>query len=287
MFINEYNYLTPTKDCGDHLEVEDLSREDGISKQYIERFPAIKLTRPTAVLYSAGVTVHQSDGKNCNNVKSRYHGSVPYFDGSMMIKELSAYAMHQWIGSMKNNEEVVYASINGNSCASSMHSLYEAERLLNEGVCEEVIVITEEKTSFNTIRIFKEHGIKVTVADGAAVVRISMDPIGHEVTDTKWSYEYNRNPFGTSQEGYYNVATACDTVKPHGTNTDSNNVAEELLVSSKDAIYYKKDIGHTQGASALLELCMAIDDDNAKGKVLCVASGVGGFYGSCLLHKTS
>jgi len=35
----------------------------------------------------------------------------------------------------------------------------------------------------------------------------------------------------------------------------------------------------------LIELCMVLEDDNLQGDVLCVASGLGGFYGSCLVRK--
>ena len=42
-----------------------------------------------------------------------------------------------------------------------------------------------------------------------------------------------------------------------------------------------------QGASALVEICMLLDDENVSSDepILCVASGMGGFYGSCVLYK--
>lgn len=286
MYIQDYKYFIADVDCGDHLEVDGIVRDEHVTEQYIERVGKIVLTKPTAVLYSAGVTVHQSEGKNATNVKSRYYGSVPQQEGSRMIKELSSYSLHKWIGMMENNHLVEYASVNGNSCASSMYSIYEAERLLRDGEVDEVIVITEEKTSFNTIRIFKEHGIPIVVSDGFAMVRFGNEPTKYEVVDTKWKYEYNRNPFATTVAGYEKVDNkSAGVVKPHGTYTGINDEAEKELVKDREAVYYKPTIGHSQGASALIELCMAIDDEKIKDEVLCVASGLGNHYGSCVLRK--
>ena len=285
MYIDSYEYRTATIDCLDHLEIEGIDRESYAVGQFIELMPDITLSRNTAVLYAAGVGISQSESRTPANVKDRYRGTVDYNSSSMLIKEISAYNLHKWIGSMENNEYVVYANVNSNTCASSMHSIYEADRLLSSGACDEVIIIAEERTSFNTIRIFKEHGIPITVADGIAVIRLSNDKSNLEITDTKWGYEYNRNPFGTTDSGYAKVDSDCNTVKVHGTYTANNNIAESTIYAGRDVIYYKSDIGHTQGVSALIELCMAIDDDNIKDKVLCVASGLGGFYGSCILNK--
>jgi len=286
MFIKQYDYITANVDAVDHLEIEGINREDFTTSQFMKKFPTITLTKPTAVLYAGGFGIHQSESRDLTSTNPRYVGTVSYNKSSRVIKESTAYSMHQWIGNMKNNELVVYANINSNTCASSMHSIYEAQKLLDEGVCEEVIVIAEERTSFNTIRIFKEHGIDVMPSDGIAIVRFSKDKSSLEVTDTKWAYSYNRNPFHTSIDGYALVDSECGTVKPHGTNTVSNNAAEASIISGREVVYYKKDVGHSQGVSALLELCMAIDDDSIKDDVLCVASGLGNFYGSCILHKT-
>lgn len=60
-----------------------------------------------------------------------------------------------------------------------------------------------------------------------------------------------------------------DIIKSHGTGTASNNVAEktaiEEMFSHRDIVItsYKQRIGHTMGASGLLESCLLIDDINA------------------------
>ena len=284
MYIIDYFYKKPTVDKGDHLEIEGINREDYATSQYKEMVNPIVLTKPTAVLYAGGVGISQSESRDVTKVADRYAGTVPYQESKMLIKEISAFNMHRWIGDMANNENVVYANVNHNSCSSSMYCVYEAERLLNSGEVDEVIVIAEERTSFNTIRIFKEHFIPLIVSDALAVVRFGREGT-IEVTDSKWKYQWNRNPFGTTKSGYAMVDSEADTVKPHGTGTNNNNEAEEDLVAGRSSVYYKPEIGHSQGASALLEICMTIDDSNISGDVLCVASGLGGFYGSCVLHK--
>lgn len=284
MYVRDYSYRVATKNCEDHIEIEGINREDYATQQYLDIAKEIVLDRPTAVLYAGGVGIAQSESRDVTQVNDRYRGSVDYQRSTMLIKEISAYSLHKWIGSMVNNEYVEYANVNHNTCASSMYSLYEAERLLKLGEVEEVIIIAEERTSFNTIRIFKEHGIPLIVSDGFAVVRLWKEE-GIEIKDTKWRYEWNRNPFGTTVSGYEKVNTDCDTVKPHGTGTDNNNAAESEIIKDREVVHYKNDIGHAQGASALLEVCMLLDDDNVSGDILCVASGLGGFYGSCVLCK--
>lgn len=283
MYINEYYYKIATKDCGDHLEIEGLGRSSFATNQLIELIPQIELTRPTAVLYCAGAVVSQSESRDPSTTSSRYVGTVPYQESTLVIKELSSYSIHQWIGSMKGTEYIKHASIVANTCASSMYGLYEAQRLLDAGIIEDVIIIAEERTSFNTIRIFKENRIPVQVSDGLAVLRLSNRSIGPQITDCKWAYEYNRNPFGVTASGYALVDTVSDIVKVHGSGTSNNSSAEEVFADRR-IVEYKSKIGHSQGASAAVELCMVLDDVHT-GQILCVASGLGGWYGSCILHK--
>ena len=284
MRIRDYYYIKPTIDKGDHYEIDGVSRDDYATSQFIELSKEIILDKKTAVLYSSGAGLSQSETRDSTKINERYIGSVPYYTSSTLIKELSAYSIHKWIGSMTNNEFVVHASVNANTCASSMYSLWEAERLLQDGTVDEVIIIAEERTSFNTIRIFKEHAIPLVVGDALAIVRLMRDGDGAEIVDTKWAYSYNRNPFCTTQYGYSLIDDDTDVVKLHGTGTDNNTEAEKVF-ENRPTVCYKPDIGHTQGASALLELCMMLDDERYCGRILCVASGLGNWYGSCVLIK--
>lgn len=285
MFILDYNYVKPTIDKGDYIAAKGVDRASHISECYLPNIPAISLTQRTAVLYSAGFTIHQAETRKLPADNYCFAGSIPAQDYSMIIKESSLHAMHKWIGSMLHNELVVHANINSNTCASSMYALWEAEQLLTSGKVDEVIIIAEERTSYNTLRIFNEHRIPLVCGDGFAIIRLTNKKSDLEVKDTKWEYSYQTNPFKTTKEGYALIDTPSDNINPHGTHTATNDIAEAPLLLNRNVIEYKPTIGHTQGVSGLLELCMTIDEPSITGSTLCVASGLGGFYGSCILHK--
>ena len=284
MVISNYFYETSKTEKKDHLEF--INNRTGYAtaqflKHFKQQFADIKLEGRTAFILAAGVTSSQSE----NRVYSgEYKNTLDYGKSSLVIKETTAYSLHKYIGAIKDSVTVTYANINSNSCASSMHSIYEAQTLFETRDIDHVIVVTEERTATNTIRIFDEHQIDVVPSDGFACVVLSKDGGGTPITDAKWEYFYNSNPFYVDSEGYSRVNTPADHVKGHGTGTTQNTEAESVL---SDTVHeYKSKIGHTQGASALIELCMVLEDDALDGKVLCTASGLGGFYGSCIVHKS-
>jgi 3-oxoacyl-(acyl-carrier-protein) synthase len=106
-------------------------------------------------------------------------------------------------------------------------------------------------------------------------------------------------------------------VKTHGTGTTSNNVSEKAALYSLfntpfQATSYKQHIGHTMGASGLLETCMMIDDlkkglirgianrtnhdefflsqDNTcarkEQKILSLAAGMGNIYAAAIFDTS-
>jgi hypothetical protein len=284
MYIKEYYYGKPTVKEVDYNAIPSISRDGFATSEFMKLVPKIALTRPTAVLYAGGAVSQSSENRVPSKNSTKFSGSINPPQTKMQIMELAAYALHKWVGSMINNHYVVYANVNGNTCASSMHSIYEAFNLIKDGVVEEVIIIAEERINSATLRTFNENNINISLSDGFAFMRLSKEGEGYKIIDSKWSYLYNRNPFGVSEEGYNRVYFGnTDTVKVHGTGTSINDTAESFI--DKPIINYKKDLGHTLGASALVELCMLLDDNNVKGSVECLASGLGGFYGSCVLIK--
>jgi hypothetical protein len=267
-----------------YLVNPEVDVEGYMTAQYIsmleDYIASLKLTgKKCAVLYAGGVLLAASEGRNTR--KSGVKLRRKQLKSTLAIKEVSAYSMHKYIGMIEGNENVCYANINGNTCASSMYSLYEAEQLLKADF-DEVVIIAEEKTSYNTLRVFSESRIDLQVGEGVAIIHLAKN--GTDITDCKWSYEYNRNPFLVTEEGYSTVATEAEYINPHGTGTTTNESAEASLREGKEELRYKEDIGHTQGLSGLIEVCMVLDE-NIKGDVLCVSSGLGGFYGSCVVHK--
>lgn len=276
MKVLSYKYILPNTDG----VVEALSRQGYMTPQYIsmmeEYILSITLTGKCAFLYAGGAVVTASEARNVSKT-TEYR--EPIKESSMVIKELAAYSMHKWIGMLNDRDKIKYANINANTCASSMHSLYEAEQLLNNGY-DEVVIVAEEKTAYNTLRIFDEHTIDLKIGEGCVVIHLGK---GADISDCKWGYEYNRNPFGVTGTGYAEVMSECDYVNPHGTGTPNNETAEKVYGDTPQ-LRYKEIYGHTQGVSGLLEVCLVLDE-KVSGNVLCVASGLGGFYGSCIVSK--
>lgn len=279
MKVLSYKYIKPN----DSGIVEGLHRSGYMTPQYIkmvkEYIRSIYLNKATAVLYAGGATLPSSESRQTIN-KNGYREDL--YESGLVIRELSAYQMHKWIGELNGREYIQYANINGNTCASSMYSLYEAEQLLTNNIVDEVLIIAEEMTSYNTLRIFDEMNIDLKVGEGLAIIHLSKD--GNDITNCKWKYLYDKNPFGVSSDGYANVWSDCDIVNPHGTGTVNNEAAEQIVIGHKPQLRYKENIGHTQGVSGLLEVCMVLDE-HIEGNVLCLSSGLGGFYGSCIIHK--
>lgn len=273
MKINSYKYLVnPELDESGYMTQQYTK----LLKEYIT---SIKLTGKTAVLYAGGVLLSASEARNCADMGIFRRTAQT---STLAIKELSAYSMHRWIGLIPNRELVAYANINGNTCASSLYSLYEAEQLLNNGF-DDVVVIAEEKTSYNTLRVFYENRIELEIGEGVAIIHLTKN--GNDVHSCKWEYEYNTNPFGVTANGYSKIWQQCEYVKPHGTGTSNNEQAELEIIGKVPQIRYKEQIGHCQGASGLIEICMLLDNSEIRGRVLCIAAGMGGFYGSCLVEK--
>ena len=281
MKVLSYKVVLPNNDG----IVEGLDRLGYMTPQYqdlvYDYMKAIRLEGRCAFLYAGGAVVTASEARNSTK-DNKYR--EPVKESTALIKELAAYSMHKWIGLLNGKECIEYANINGNTCASSMHSLYEAEQLLNSGF-DQVVIVAEEKTASNTLRIFDEHGIDLKVGEGCVIMHLgkASSPADEDITDCKWSFEYNRNPFGVTSSGYSKVFSDCAIVKPHGTGTGNNEEAESIY-KDKEQLRYKEKYGHTQGVSGLLEVALVLDEE-VIGDVCCISSGLGGFYGSCIVHK--
>ena len=96
-----------------------------------------------------------------------------------------------------------------------------------------------------------------------------------------------------TKEGYDKVISSLDVsgvdfVKMHGSGTERNTEMEIEAIRARgvDAkcVGYKQEIGHTQGASSIVEICMMLDREKFT-KSLVLASGLGGFYGGCIITR--
>jgi len=279
MQIVDYRYIKGTERRDKYIAIPELNRLKPSARQFIALASIdIVLSQPTAFLYIEGFSIAQSDcGLNPVDTKN-YMPS---------LKAGSSYIAHEWVQSFKNKEHLVRLDLLSGTCAAGIQAVYEADRLLNEGKVKEVIIIGGERTTPDTIRLFKELGIRIMCGDGLVYMRLTKQEGGMQIVAPEWKFAYSQNPFSFTEESlntlipYYNV----DYVKLHGTGTKSNTNAEAGLAKIATNVTYKDEIGHTQGVSALLETCMVIDDDSIEGNILVTANGVGGFYGAFSLLK--
>lgn len=244
----------------------------------------IKPQGKTAFLYALGGADHHSHSRDFSNTCTINESTMP-------ILSQSGYVASKLASRFDNVE---FMSLNANTCASSMYSLYEAERLLDQGF-DDVIIYAEEWVENVELFFFKSLGIDVVCSDGFAVIHLDNREGGlAEITNTTWIWNKDRSAFGISEEGYVKSLSRhvgdIEVIKKHGTGTDANESAEEGAINKvfgegMGRISIKEDIGHAQGASALLELCMMLSE-YPYDKFVCSASGLGGFYGSCYVRRS-
>ena len=133
-------------------------------------------------------------------------------------------------------------------------------------------------------------GVDLLCGDGVGILHISTKG-KHHITDTSFCYNNDISPMSVSSEGYKKIINSLSTenvdlIKMHGSGTNRNTEVEYEAVKSFDCrkIEYKSEIGHTQGASSVVEICMMLDREEFT-KALVLACGLGGFYGGCIINK--
>lgn len=185
-----------------------------------------------------------------------------------------------------------HISFNSNTCASSMVALHEAQMLLNNGY-DEVIIYAEEWLESIEAELFRQLGITIPLGDAYAFCVLTNEPTDIEVSDVSVAFHYESHPMKFSSEGYQKVLSNApkrvDIFKPHFSGNAQSDIEEIDALQKKEIDYgvlvsYKERIGHTQGASTLIEMAMLIEEKEF-GTALMMASGMGGFYGSAVLTK--
>ena len=253
-----------------------------LSKQYFE---SLNLKGSTALLVAAGPASHHSESRVFNG---------NYKNGSVAIKSQASYGMFN-IAKLFRNVELDYANINANTCASSMHCIYEAYDLIHNKGFSHVIVIAMEQVEESELLLFRQLNIDLVCGDGFCFMVLSKEcenPLA-EINSTSFIWNREHHPMFVSKEGYLKLISKLDNnvdlIKPHGTGTGVNDDAENSAIQEVfgdiQKIYYKDKIGHTQGASAVLELAMLCDEIKKGTTAMCLASGLGGFYGGCTIRK--
>lgn len=279
MQISEYSYRVGTEKREGYFAIPELKRDVSSANEFINLAALdIDVSKNTGFIYVDGFTVSQAESGVGKSISTRY---------MVAVCSGSSYIMHKWISSFKNPENLVCTEIVNGTCASGIQAIKKAEEWLESGKCEEVIVIGGERTSQDTLRLFKELKIDIMCGDGFVYLKLNNKHKSNSISNVNWKFAYNRNPFYFSKDQINTLIpdTPVDYVKLHGTDSPSNTEAESDLENIGIPIKYKKSIGHTQGISSLLETCIAMDDASIKGKVLVTANGFGGFYGSFTLTK--
>lgn len=290
MYIESYFHKHGTVTDNLKCTIPGVDHEEYMNTQYIkltkEYLSSIHNVGSTALLYAGGPVVHHSSGRVIKDV------SVV---GNNVIKSQCGFDVHN-IAKRLNN--IDYVSINGNTCASSIYCFVEAEMLFAKGF-DDVIIYAEELTEDTQALLFKQLGIPMVCGDGIAVMHLTREKTTSSiatVVDTSWVWHKSTSPMAVSKEGYSKVLTSLiktcsvDVVKAHGTDTDLNNSVEDAtileLLPETEIVKYKNKIGHTQGASGLLELCMLLEDDETKWSTgICLVAGLGGFYGGIKISR--
>lgn len=277
MQIIDYQYLTGDDTWNHQVTIRGLDRHKPATPQFIELTGLkVELTCPTAFIYIGGTLFDQSEA-------GLGPGGNTY---SPALKGTTAYIAHQWASTFENIHMLTSMEVVNGTCASAIQAIHRANLILTDpaNLSTEVIIIGHERTTPDTLRLFKELGIKIVCGDGFVYMKLGK---GIDISKTCWHWAYNPNPFmftRTDMEKlipFYKVGY----VKLHGTGTPSNEAAERSLELLATPLRYKPEIGHTQGISALLETCLLLDDKSIRGRILVVANGLGGYYGSFTLTK--
>jgi 3-oxoacyl-(acyl-carrier-protein) synthase len=232
-----------------------------------------------------------------------------------------------------------YIATDASACASSLKVLMDAKMLFSLGFERVVILAVEDQVSNSVLNFFgeagaslREEGIKPSafdsknygfyVAQGAAFAVLETDPSTKPIAkliDAHTASEPCDNAIGQRDDGlgFANAIkglaglSEVTVVKTHGTGTKSNNQAEKNALSMLDgfvATSLKPTIGHTMGASGLLETLLLLENirdgfipaiENRTeqdpiflsekstyngGKILSLAAGMGNIYSAALFE---
>ena len=147
MYVEKYMWL-----AGDIPLDRNKYMTQEYSKHMKEFAESIKGTN-AALLYAAGPAIHHSDSRNfkCNE-----------FGHVVAKSQVGVNIMN--VAKMFKNVEFEYASINGNTCASSMYCVYEAKKLLD--IYDKVVIVAMEMTEASQILLFEQLGVEVVCGYG-------------------------------------------------------------------------------------------------------------------------
>ena len=283
MKIKSYKYTIASENRDGRAVIEGIDRNkytcQVIPEDIKEYMKSIRSTGKTALLIAGGPAIHHSDARNVNGLA---------VEGIVAVKSQIGYNMYSIAKYFEC--DIDYVSINANTCASSMYCVYEAKRLISEGYTD-VIIVAVDMVDDTQELLFKQLGISLICGDCVVVAHLTKDEGIASIDDVVWTWNNDKSPMSVSSEGYKKVVNSLctygvDLIKTHGSGTDRNTMEEHKAIEHIECrkIEYKSKIGHTQGASSIVEICMMVDREEFSRAVV-LASGLGGFYGGCIVSK--
>lgn len=199
----------------------------------------------------------------------------------------------RWANMLGAND---WVSVDGSACASMAVALKQAKWLLSTELDTMYIVNVDNAEGVSLNQLFDELGVFTSTPEfflkyACSVVKLTKECHNTsvaEISDINVSRYVSKNVLGVTKEGYMQVISPVkkryfDYIKPHGTNTQENEIAEQEAINSfgftdVPQLRYKADIGHALGSATGLELCLTLGTQSGTG--LHLSAGMGNMYGS-------
>lgn len=287
MKISSYYHKTGTKKTNLGMEIENIDR-DSVSyisyKKYTDEYT--KNLKPIgngkqAIIVVGGPMSTHSDVRNILNTAK---------NSGIAVKMIGGYGAYN-IARMFTGFNFDFIDIDAMTCASGLSAIHKARRLFEEGYTD-VIIYAVDIIEETQLLLFKQIGVDLLCGDGIGIVHLSTEG-NYSITDTSFCYNQDSSPMSVSKDGYIKAMKNLnldnvDFVKMHGSGTERNTEMEIEAIRARGVegkcVGYKEEIGHTQGCSTIVEICMMLDREEFS-KSLVLASGLGGFYGGCIITK--
>lgn len=285
MKIASYHYITGSVLTDLGMEIPNIDRDTvsyiaykKYTNEYTSGIEPLGAGKKALIVVGGPMSTH-------SDVRNVLHTAK---DSAIAVKMIGGYGAYN-IARMFSKFNFDFIDIDAMTCASGSSAIHKARKLFQEGYTD-VILYAVDIIEETQLLLFKQLGIDLLCGDGVGILHLSTEG-RYSITDTSFCYNCDSSPMSVSSDGYSKVVSSLDIdgvdlVKTHGSGTDRNTMEEMKSLDNIGCkkIGYKQEIGHTQGASGIIELCMMLDREEFT-KALVLASGLGGFYGGCIVSK--
>ena len=201
-----------------------------------------------------------------------------------------------------------YMTTDATACISSASALTQGYNLIKSGQLKKVLIIAcEDGSSIDLLEFFAKYKVSNTVledrgsfylGEGASYILLedqdTTNVITAEVLSAITYHEHYSNPLGISEsgEGYKTIIKGSlsnanvkpnliDYIKKHDTGTPDNEIESTIIndvFGDINTLSYKKEIGHTLGSNATIEMIKALHDTESQTTTLHIAAGMGNVF---------